>query len=231
MKFIKKTREPESFSSWKEMANADWQPSWNNLRDDNTNTPRFTPKADLHKSLISDQGYICCYCGRRIYKDSSHIEHFKPRQKFPALSLDYSNLLASCPGYLEEEDSKALTKAQLPQSHCGQKKGNWYDPQLTVSPLIESCEEYFRYTASGEILPASDPNIHAAAKSTISELGLDHPGLERARKKVIEEILFLIEGLDSKEIEELISIYEEADERGEYVRFCSTILVFLKSLI
>jgi hypothetical protein len=48
---------------------------------------------------------------------------------------------------------------------------------------------------------------------------------------VIEEILFLIEGLDSKEIEELISIYEEADERGEYVRFCSTILVFLKSLI
>ena len=231
MKFIKKKGEPDSFSRWKEMANADWQPSWNNLRDNDANVPQFMPKTDLHESLLYEQGYICCYCGRRIYKASSHIEHFKPRQKFPELSLDYSNLLASCPGYPEEEDTKALTQFQSPQAHCGQKKGNWYDPHLTVSPLSDNCEKYFRYIASGEILPVNDPAMHAAAKNTICELGLDHPGLERQRKKAIEEILFLIEGLDSRGIEELIEIYEKTDERGEYIRFCSTVLFFLKSLI
>ena len=231
MKFIKKKKEPESFSQWKGIANLDWQPLWENLRDSDASQPKFMPKTDLHNSLLHEQGYICCYCGRRIYKDSSHIEHFKPRQLFPELSLDYSNLLASCPGYPEEEDSKALTKLQLPQAHCGQKKGSWYDPTLTVSPLRNTCEEYFRYTASGEILPVSDPVMHAAAKNTILKLGLDHPGLERSRRKVVEELLFLIDGLDSRGIEELIEIYEKTDEMGEYVRFCSTVLFFLKSLI
>lgn len=227
MKYIKKQEEPKSFALWKQMINEDWQPSWNNLRDD-VNRSDFKPKTALYEALLCEQGYICCYCGRRINRYSSHIEHFKPRQSYPELSLDYSNLVASCPGYLEEEDLKALTELKAPQEYCGQRKGNWYDSQLTVSPLISDCEDYFRYTGFGEILPASDPNRKLASQETIQRLGLNHSKLETARRRVVEEILPIIDDLSMEEITKLIQSYEQLDGEGKYVRFCAVVLHFLK---
>ncbi|WP_292775105.1 retron system putative HNH endonuclease [Nostoc sp. NMS9] len=88
MKYIKKSEEPESFTVWKNLANEDWQPSWENF-----SKPQ---KTDVHDSLLQEQGFICCYCGRRITKDISHIEHLKPRKTHYNLALEYTNLLASC---------------------------------------------------------------------------------------------------------------------------------------
>ncbi len=55
--------------------------------------------ADLRKVLVSDQGFICCYCGRRIENDSNTvIEHLHPKSKYKSLALHFYNLLASCQG-------------------------------------------------------------------------------------------------------------------------------------
>lgn len=101
MKHIKKNQEPQNFTDWKKRANEDWQPNWK----ENFQAPE---KTEVHEALLTEQGYICCYCGRRIDYQSSHIEHFQPRKHYPELALEYTNLLASCPGYPEDEDPKSV---------------------------------------------------------------------------------------------------------------------------
>jgi len=88
MKFIAKQEESAEFREWKELACADWHPDWNNLAG--------APKNKLHKTLLVEQGYICCYCNRFIDKTDSHIEHLVPRSQDSEKELDYNNVLASC---------------------------------------------------------------------------------------------------------------------------------------
>ena len=56
-------------------------------------------KRELKQSLLEDQGYICCYCGKRIENDSTTpIEHLNPKSIYKNRTYDYTNLLASCDG-------------------------------------------------------------------------------------------------------------------------------------
>lgn len=56
-------------------------------------------KKKLKSSLLKDQGYICCYCGKRILDDFRTIlEHLNPKSKYKDKTYDYTNLLASCDG-------------------------------------------------------------------------------------------------------------------------------------
>jgi uncharacterized protein (TIGR02646 family) len=223
MKYIRKGIEPEAFSQWKQQENEDWQPTWDDLRG--------TPKIEAHEALLQEQGYICCYCGRRIQRTSSHIEHFKPRSQFPLLKLDYGNFLASCPGYPETDDRKAFTSQQSPQEHCGQQRGDWYDPNLTVSPLIENCADFFRFTGAGEIRPTQVSTMSQAAEATIQNLRLDHPSLDASRKAAIDGILESIEDLSDLEIAALVEAYDQPDTEGQYVKFCATVLYILRTYL
>lgn len=86
MKYIKKDREPEAFRTWKALSNEDWQPSWENFQK--------PERVTVHEALLKEQGYICCYCGRRIDdRKNSHIEHLKPRTLYSDLQLEYTNLI------------------------------------------------------------------------------------------------------------------------------------------
>ena len=73
MKSIQKGIEPEIFTQWKALANEGWQPTYANLSG--------VEKQAVKQSLTSEQGYLCCYCERRLTDDDSHIEHFKPQYK------------------------------------------------------------------------------------------------------------------------------------------------------
>ncbi len=46
MKYINKGEEPESFITWKQSVNDDWQPNWENF-----GRPQ---KQDVHKSLLQE---------------------------------------------------------------------------------------------------------------------------------------------------------------------------------
>lgn len=81
MKYIKKNPEPAAFAQWKQQSNADWKPNWDNFQK--------PEKPIVHDALLSEQGYICCYCGQRINQITSHIEHFQPRTFYPNLKLEY----------------------------------------------------------------------------------------------------------------------------------------------
>lgn len=54
---------------------------------------------ELKESLVKDQGFICCYCGKRIQNDyQTLIEHLKPKSGYKLKTFLFENLLASCMG-------------------------------------------------------------------------------------------------------------------------------------
>ena len=221
MKYIRKNLEPSSFSEWKAKENDDWKPTWENFQN--------PEKSDVHKELLKEQGYICCYCGVRITIEVSHIEHFQPRKHYQNLTLEYSNFLASCPGEGDAPDWKNPQKIPPAQKHCGPKKDSWYDADLTVSPLLENCAEYFRYTGFGEILHSNNSIMIDAAKETINKLGLNQPILQISRRKEIQKLLPLIDGCSQEEIELLIQGYQKFDSNEQLTPFCAAIIYILKT--
>ncbi|MGM3307189.1 retron system putative HNH endonuclease [Anabaena sp. WFMT] len=213
MKYINKSEEPESFTSWKELENDEWKPSWNNF-----SKPQ---KTDVHNSLLQEQGCICCYCGRLINIDNSHIEHLQPRRDYGQLSLDYTNLLASC-----QKDT--VPKKPL---HCGKKKDKWYDKKLMVSPLDINCGEFFRYTEDGQILSTENPDKALAAQTTINKLDLNIDKLKKMRAGAIEAILEGLEDLTDDEREILLQRFSQSDGNGQNEEFCAAIVYILKQYI
>ena len=168
MKQVFKGSEPASFTQWKATTNEDWVPTYETLQN--------PEKRDLHDSLLLEQGFFCCYCGREIDAASSHIEHFRPKEHFGELALEYQNLHASC------------IRETWPGSplHCGHVKRNWFDEAEHVSPMEEGCEHRFRYLLNGEIQP-TNANDSPAAKM-IDVLALDIAYLNNRRQDAIERV-------------------------------------------
>ena len=96
MKHIVKGEEPQDLQNWKSSANENWQPTWDGLPG--------PVKRNLHSALMTEQGFICCYCGKRVSDADSHIEHFKPQVPCEADALAYANLLCSCQRQTERRE-------------------------------------------------------------------------------------------------------------------------------
>ncbi|WP_455925172.1 retron system putative HNH endonuclease [Pseudomonas putida] len=188
MRQVFKGTEPDSLIQWKAMANEEWSPSYPALQN--------PEKRCLHKSLLQEQGYLCCYCGYAIDLGSSHIEHFRPQELYEPLALDYANLHASC----------LRQTAPGNPMYCGHHKGNWFDETLHISPLQEGCEQRFRYSLNGEITAASPTD--ASAAKMIDILALDIAFLRNRRKETLAGIFddqFLIDATP-EELKQLISL-------------------------
>ena len=180
MKQVVKNQEPQQFSTWKRQRGTVHQRGWDQLTG--------PIKQVIHDALMEEQGYICCYCESRVTSDNSHVEHFRPRSRFPSRELDYQNLHCSC--------LRTLSPGE--PVHCGHKKGSWFDAALLISPLQQNCGKRFRFTRNGEILPRSRND--SAAKETIKGLGLDLPKLNALRKAAMDEL----RGLSPTEIRALL---------------------------
>lgn len=212
MKYIKKGEEPESFKTWKALART--TPNWGYSYLQNPE------KRELHEALIREQGYICCYCGMRITRENSHIEHLKPQSlPDPDLSVEYTNLLASC--QREREPKKPV--------HCGVAKDNWYDESLMVSPLKPNCTDFFIYTDDGQILETDTPETKAVAATTIERLCLNIPKLIAIRQEVIKKLLadIDIDELTDEDKQKLVQGFEQPDANGQYEEFCGAIAYIL----
>jgi len=215
MKFIDKNEEPEIFANWKRLENEDWKPTWENFQK--------PEKPVVHNALLKEQGYICAYCGMRISRETSHIEHLKPREKYAKLGLDYTNFLASCQGESE-------TPPSIPV-HCGHKKGKWYDESLMVSPLKEDCAVFFRYTEDGQILATEEVDKQNAAEITIDRLGLNIDKLKAMRQGAIAAILDDFDLLNAEEKQQLIDGFKKTNASGEYEEFVAAIVSVIQQYL
>ncbi len=191
MKYIIKGTEPDSFKDWKSSGDKKYNDLINPI------------KSDVKKSLLVEQGYICCYCEQKISSDSSHIEHLKPkdRDKFPELQLDYTNMLCSC--------QKQLAKGE--PRHCGNSKDN---KTILIYPLQNYCEIKFKYGFNGSI-----EHIDEVSKETINHLQLDIDKLNDLRKNAIEPFIFDI----SDEEAQIFAREYLKQKDGKYNEFYTTI--------
>ena len=201
MKHIVKQPEPGDFVDWKAQANEDWQPTYAELSGDT--------KKSVKDSLMSEQGYICCYCEQVLVDRDSHIEHLVPQSRAGAGPLDYSNLLCSC------QRSPAAGEPR----HCGNLKGSWYSPDLMVSPLDSGCESRFSYLYDGHIKPRMLEDEGAA--ETIARLGLDIPKLVAMRSAAIAP--FMEKDLSYEDVKEFAAKYLHRDSDGRFKEFWTTI--------
>jgi uncharacterized protein (TIGR02646 family) len=201
MKHIIKGEEPTQFAEWKALANAEWQPTYSDLRGEE--------KAAVKTALMEEQGYICCYCERKLDNEDSHIEHIIPQSENSITALDFSNMACSC----QKPKNKGIPL------HCGNKKGNWYEANSFVSPLDPDCEQCFIFTGDGHIHPAEHRN--EAAKKTISHLDLDIPKLVALREAAIS--IFQDEILTQDEVQKFAIKYLEKTPQGTFNEFWTTI--------
>lgn len=201
MKYISKGSEPQTFADWKALANEDWQPSYESLSGE--------IKRTVKTALMQEQGYICCYCERRLTDEDSHIEHFRPRTDPDIDPLGFANMLCSCQNRLKKGEPR----------HCGNLKENWFQEDLLISPLEPECEAVFAYLGDGG-MHASDP-LDDAARTTIQKLGLDIDKLRALRNHAIEP--FLEPSLSDTDFKVFISGYLQHDADGTFPEFYTTI--------
>ncbi|GAA6620572.1 retron system putative HNH endonuclease [Scytonema sp. NUACC26] len=211
MKYIQKSREPDSLTKWN-LKRGSRIPDWKSFSKG--------VKDDVYFSLLQEQGYICCYCGRPISRKQCHIEHYRPKSVYKHLTFEYTNLIASCQG--EDED-----RPRVPV-HCGHKKQAWFDEELMISPLDPNCPDYFKYSGSGEILPIDEPQKQAPAKTTIQKLALDINKLRKLRRAAIDAVLQATDGLTGEEIQLLTQAYDKRDSSGRFTPFSAAITYILK---
>ncbi|MEO5339622.1 MAG: TIGR02646 family protein [Magnetococcus sp. MYC-9] len=197
MKHIDKADEPAPFADWKRQ-NIPLGMGYGELHGD--------VKNGLHAALMREQGWICCYCERRITQADSHIEHFCPQRgddACPKQDLDYRNLLCSC----------QLPHAPVPKEprHCGVLKGQWFSSAL-ISPMDVDCEGRFRFAADGSVYPADNDRD---AKMTIERLGLDIDKLRKLRASALQAL----EDLPGNKVQKLL----EHPDNGKLQPFYTTI--------
>ena len=207
MKYITKQQQPHELIAWTRA-----RPETKDARDlawgydDMPSDVRQTVKA----SLVQEQGGLCCYTGRRVTAEKSHIEHLKPQTLCENHEdTDYTNMLAAHPA----SDSKRC-------EYGAHKKDDWYDEHLLVHPLRRNCEHRFRYKSNGKISPTNAAD--AGAVETISRLGLDHHELVELREQAIHGILFEKQ-LSESQAQRLMTRLEMRDGNGFFRPFCFAI--------
>ncbi len=208
MKHIVKEDEPIEFTKWKNQANDEWKPTYDDLSGN--------VKRAVYASLKNEQGSLCCYCERELKNNDYHIEHLNPQERNDVDPLDFSNMLCSCQRRLKKGDPL----------YCGNSKGSWYIENEFVSPLNPDCEERFIFTGDGGIYPANENDV--AAKTTIGRLKLDIDKLNNLRRDAIEP--FLDEALSEDELKKFVQGYllDKDSNNGNYNAFYTTIQYLFK---
>ena len=162
--------EPPELRDWKTAQHRNGiEPEYRNLQQ--------PERGATQKSLFAEQTGQCVYCGRGISLDRNqhhHIEHFRPRSRYPELHLDYTNLFLSC----GPEGNHGA------RNTCGHHKGDWFDEGCHIPPVPEACSERFRFHSSGRIAGDGSPE----ADRMIATLNLNHPELMTERQVMIEAL-------------------------------------------
>ncbi len=186
----------------------------------------YAEKDDLREALLKEQEFLCCYCMRRIQtatEDKMKIEHFKPFSVYngkngnPDLTLEYSNLFASCKG--DEKRAKHL-------QHCDKTKEN---KEIKLNPTDKSLMDLIKFTPSGIILTDNeelDNEIDNILKLNIQPL-------KNGRKEIwesLEQVLkkeFGNKTVTKGFLNNKIRVWKTKSSQGMSKEYCQVAIYFL----
>ena len=148
--------------------------------------------------MAKDFSHRCAYCDDRDslaggYK-SYHVEHFAPKEKFPALEFTYENLLYSCPfcNCSKNDDWVGSTADESVKGDCGY-----------VSPCDAEYQNHLdRNSQTGEIIP----------QTALGQYMYNHLNLNLVRHALI----YLVDSLQEKR-DKLQVIIENEQLKGKDV--------------
>jgi hypothetical protein len=152
----------------------------------------------------------CMYCESKVEHISyAHIEHIKPKAKFPELEFEWDNLGFSC-------------------QVCNTNKGQKYDETMPfINPYNENPEEHIVFFGFF-IFPKRGSE---RGEYTITELQLNRAGLIDKRKDRIEKLNLMINAAfrtanKSLHIQAIAEIKKEAEKDKEYSAMVKSILFY-----
>ncbi|NCC32396.1 retron system putative HNH endonuclease [Candidatus Chloroploca sp. Khr17] len=209
MKYIEKQAQPQALIAWVRAKATDVdgaERTWGYA-----DMPADV-RSEVKRSLVREQGGLCCYTGRRISLQGCHIEHLKPQSACTEHEdTEYDNLLAAHPS------------SDPGTPHCAygaHARTNWYDQHQFVHPRRRDCEQRIRYRDNGRVTPHSQDDEGAA--ETIRRLRLDHSEIQQMRKQAIDEALFAKQ-LSEAQVRRLMTAMDERDSNGNFRPFCFVI--------
>lgn len=193
-------------------------------------------KGDVQNSLLTEQGFICAYCMRRIGMPPK-IEHWITReesnvQNMPAQTLDYDNLLAVCNGTTLQNEIK--------YEHCDQSRSK-SNRELTINPTDERTIQKLRFLKNGKI--ESDDKAIFDDLNNENALNLNTLFLRDARRLVYESVKKLIDikcrnktptqaqKIIGDIVAEWASKKPNIDGQLQYKEYCAVIAYFFKKYI
>jgi uncharacterized protein (TIGR02646 family) len=150
----------------------------------------------------------CMYCESKIgHTDYAHVEHIKPKTKYPDLEFAWDNLGYSC-------------------AICNVNKGEKYDETLPfINPYTEDPEKHITFAGYYAMQDSR------RGKHTIDELKLNRAELLEERKETIEKIVMLIKALNFVQSENLKqkAVERICNEAANDKRYSSAVKCFLKT--
>ena len=205
-----KGEEPEALRAWKSgQRAASIEPRYGDLSG--------AAQQATKQALFIEQTGQCVYCGRGIEleeRNRHHIEHFRPRARYPDCELAYGNLFLSC-GPQQRQGSAQPT--------CGNEKKAWFDEDCHVEPTPEeACQRRFLFASGGRIHGDSSPE----ADQMIDVLNLNHRELIAERSALIEELDGeLNEGVSPCELKKS---FRDVSPKGTRVSFANVAIHYLR---
>jgi len=142
-------------------------------------------KTQLREYLIKEQYGLCAYCERKLEdKGDLSIDHFKKRELFPNLTLEYYNFFISCKS----------------KNHCESFKDNKFktlkkeDYAKIIHPYSDEPEYYLSYNFMGEMVPNDNLKDFEIEKAnfTIKIFNLNDRVLIEDRKRIIISLIELL---------------------------------------
>ncbi|WP_413662103.1 retron system putative HNH endonuclease [Microbulbifer sp. CNSA002] len=152
---------------------------------------RFNDKCHLTDILNEEQYYLCAYTELRpdLEGIGTHIEHVKPKSKYPSLTFDYKNLVVSA---LKSEDLQ-FHRGNVFGGHA---KKSHFDKRQFKSPLRARVKRnYFLYLSDGRVVPSPSKTkrYQRKVRHTINLLNLNAPYLVNLRKRWLDDLDDLID--------------------------------------
>ena len=174
---------------------------------------------ELRRALVAEQRGICCYCMSRVSAQwrAMKVEHWRSQDRFPALQLEYGNLLGACLG----------NEGHLPEEqHCDTRTGN-RDLSRNPARPADRVEESIHYSGAGEI--HSEDEVFDREINEVLNLNVFH--LTQNRRKALESFLEANtrRGTYTKaELERWLRTWSGADSEGTLLPFAPVVVYWLR---
>lgn len=176
-----------------------------------------TIKEYLRNILLEDQGFICCYCQKRIPEKilpQSKIEHFLCQEDNKNKVFDFRNLFIACNGKIGKVET------------CDTAKGA--SVLESIDLLDSNLSNYFKYTKTGIIYSSIAP-----IDNDIDILNLNDQNLKKDRQAVYQSIQFIKKKISNrggdfqKQIAKEVLRWKSKDDQHMFKEYKSAGLYFL----